>query len=103
MVAVSMTQDANAEIREEDYAATMMAVQNLLRRTPRTRRAPQDPRRNGIPRTRAAVGVPEGEHIVATIPGRPAGDGAGAQATSSRPDVTTSLASLIAEACVRSG
>ena len=29
MIAVAMTEDANPEIREEDFASTMMAVQDL--------------------------------------------------------------------------
>jgi nitroreductase len=69
MLAVSMTQDANAEVREEDYAATMMAVQNLLLAAHaaglgahlKTGAVMDDPR------TRAAIGVAEGERIVATI------------------------------------
>lgn len=88
MLVVSMTQDASAEIREEDYAATMMAVQNLLLAAHaaglgahlKTGAVMDDPR------TRAAIGVAEGERIVATIqlghpamlpeakPRRPAGD-----------------------------
>jgi nitroreductase len=69
MLAVSMTQDANPEVREEDYAATMMAVQNVLLAAHaaglgahlKTGAVMDDPR------TRAAVGVPEGERIIATI------------------------------------
>lgn len=75
MLAVSMTLDANMETREEDYAATMMAVQNLLLAAHaaglgahlRTGAVLDDPR------TRTAVGVAEGERIVATIQvGQPA-------------------------------
>jgi len=69
MLAVSMTQDPNPETREEDYAATMMAVHALLLAAHaaglgahvKTGAVMDDPR------TRAAIGVPEGERIVATI------------------------------------
>lgn len=68
-IAVSMTLDANPEIREEDYAATMMAVQNLMLAAAaagfgthiKTGAIMDDPR------ARAAVGVPEGERIVAIV------------------------------------
>lgn len=75
MLAVSMTLDPNPEIREEDYAAVMMAVENLLLAAHaaglgahlRTGAVMDDPR------ARAAVGVPEGERIVALIQlGQPA-------------------------------
>lgn len=66
---VSMTLDENPEIREEDYAATFMAVQNLMLAAVdlglgthmRTGAVMDDPR------TREALGVPEGERIVAMI------------------------------------
>lgn len=69
MLAVSMIVSDNPETREEDYAATMMAVQNLMLAAHgsglgahvRTGAVMDDPR------TRAAIGVPEGERIVATI------------------------------------
>lgn len=69
MLAVSMVVNENAETREEDYAATMMAVQNLMLAAHamglgthvRTGAVMDDPR------TRAAVGAPEGERIIATI------------------------------------
>lgn len=69
MIAVAMTLDDDPEIREEDYAATMMAVQNLalaaraagLGTHLKTGAIMEDPR------ARAAVGVPEGERIVTTI------------------------------------
>ncbi|HVA57227.1 MAG TPA: nitroreductase [Gemmatimonadaceae bacterium] len=68
-IAVSMTLDENPEIREEDYAATMMAVQNLMLAAHamglgthlKTGAVMDDPR------ARAAVGVPEGQRIVALI------------------------------------
>jgi nitroreductase len=68
-VAVSMTLDENPEIREEDYAATMMGVQSLclaaegmgLGTHIKTGAVMDDPR------AREAVGVPEGERIVALI------------------------------------
>jgi nitroreductase len=69
MLAVAMTLDENPEIREEDYAATFMAIQNLsltahamgLGTHLKTGAVMDDPR------AREAVGVPEGERIVATI------------------------------------
>ncbi len=69
MVVVAMTLNENAEIREEDYAATMMAVQTLclsavahgLGTYIRSGAIMDDPA------ARAAVGVPEGERIVAVL------------------------------------
>jgi len=69
MIAVSMKENENAEIREEDYAATMMAVQNLMLAAEaaglgthlKTGAVMQDPA------ARAAVGVPADERIVAVI------------------------------------
>ena len=69
MLAVAMTLDDNPEIREEDYASTYMAIQNLglvatelgLGTHIKTGAVMDDPR------AREAVGVPEGERIVATI------------------------------------
>ncbi len=69
MIAVSMTLDENPEIREEDYAAAMMAVQNIclgahamgLGTHIKSGAVMDDPR------SRSALGVPEGERIVATV------------------------------------
>jgi nitroreductase len=69
MLAVSVVLADDPEIREEDYAATFMAIQNLLLAAHaaglgthlKTGAVMDDPR------ARAAVGVPEGERIVATI------------------------------------
>ena len=69
MLAVGVTLDDNPEIREEDYAAAFMGVQNLclaafemgLGAHIKSGAVMDDPR------ARAAVGVPEGERIVATI------------------------------------
>jgi nitroreductase len=69
MIAVSMTLDENPEIREEDYAAAMMGVENLLLAAHamglgthiKTGAVMDDPR------ARSAVGVPEGERIVVVI------------------------------------
>jgi nitroreductase len=69
MLAVSVVLDDNPEIREEDYAATFMAIQNLslaavaagLGAHVKTGAVMDDPN------AREAVGVPEGERIVATI------------------------------------
>jgi len=69
MLAVSMLIDENPEIREEDYAATYMAIQNLslaahalgLGTHIKTGAVMDDPQ------SRTAVGVGSGERIVATI------------------------------------
>ena len=69
MLAVSVVLDDNPEIREEDYAATFMAIQNLslaaveagLGTHLKTGAVMDDPR------AREAVGVPEGERIVAMV------------------------------------
>lgn len=80
LIAVSMTLHDNPETREEDYAATMMGVQNFMLAAHalglgthlKTGAIMDDPR------ARAAVGVPEGERIVATIQlGEPAAPGEG--------------------------
>ncbi|MEO5800172.1 MAG: nitroreductase [Gemmatimonadales bacterium] len=76
MLAVSMQLNENAEIREEDYAATMMAVQNLLLAACGTGLGTH--LKTGAvmddPGARAAAGVPEGERIVVLIElGEPAG------------------------------
>jgi len=68
-IAVSTTLDENPEIREEDYAATMMAVQNLMLAA-RASGLGTHLRTGAVmddPRARAAVGVREGERIVAMI------------------------------------
>lgn len=69
MIAVSTILDENPEIREEDYAATMMGVQNLMLAA-RAMGLGTHVKTGAVmddPRARAAVGVPEGERIVATI------------------------------------
>ena len=75
MIAVAVTQHENPEIREEDYAAAMMAVQNLALAAP-TLGLGTHIKSGGVmddPAARAAIGVPDGERIVATIPlGEPA-------------------------------
>lgn len=68
-IAVAMVLAENPETREEDYGATMMAVQNLsltahalgLGSHIKTGAIMEDPR------ARAALGVPEGERIVVLI------------------------------------
>lgn len=69
LIAVSMTLHENPETREEDYAATMMGVQNLLLAA-RAMGLGAHLKTGAImedPRARAAVGVPDRERIVATI------------------------------------
>lgn len=76
MIAVSMTLNDNTEIREEDYAATYMALQNLclaahaigLGSHIKSGAVMDDPR------AREAVGVSDGERIIAIVNvGEPAG------------------------------
>ena len=69
MLAVSVVLDENPEIREEDYAATYMAIQNLSL-VAHAMGLGTHIKSGGImddPRSHAAVGLPEGERIVATI------------------------------------
>lgn len=69
VIAVAIRQDDNPEIREEDYAAAMMAVQNIslaavamgLGTHIKTGAVMDDPA------ARAAVGVPDDERIVALV------------------------------------
>jgi nitroreductase len=69
VIAVAMKVAEDPEIREEDYAATMMAVQNLMLAALstglgthiKTGAIMQDPA------ARSAVGVPEDERIVALV------------------------------------
>ncbi len=69
MLAVSMTLHENPEIREEDYAATYMAIQNLSLAAC-AKGFGSHVKSGGVmddPGARAAVGVSENERIVATI------------------------------------
>ena len=69
MIAISVVQNDNPEVREEDYAAAMMAIQNLalaavehgLGTHIKTGAIMNDPA------ARAAVGVPDTERIVAIV------------------------------------
>ena len=69
MVAVAITLDENPEIREEDFAAAFMGIQNLSLVAPsmglgthiKTGAIMDDPA------ARAAVGLPESERIVAIL------------------------------------
>lgn len=69
LIAVAMREDANPEIREEDFAACMMAVDNLMLAALeaglgthiKTGGVMQDPA------ARAAVGVADDERIVAVV------------------------------------
>ncbi|HEX6132667.1 MAG TPA: nitroreductase [Longimicrobiales bacterium] len=69
MIVIAMMEDANPEIREEDYASVMMAIQNLalaaadlgLGTHIKTGAVMQDPA------ARAATGVADGERIVAVV------------------------------------
>lgn len=69
MIAVAVVEQENPETREEDYAATMMAIENLaltavaigLGTHLKTGAIMNDPA------ARAAVGLPEGQRIVAIV------------------------------------
>ena len=69
MLVISVVLDENPEIREEDYAATYMAIQNLslvahamgLGTHIKSGAIMDDPQ------SHAAVGLPRGERIVATV------------------------------------
>jgi nitroreductase len=69
MIAVAMREDENPEIRQEDYAAVMMGVQNIglaavalgLGTHIKTGAIMDDPN------ARTAAGVPDGERIVAIV------------------------------------
>jgi len=69
MVIVAMSLNENPEIREEDYASTMMATQNLCLAAVELGLGTHI--RSGAimddPAARSAVGVPEGERIVAVL------------------------------------
>lgn len=68
-IAVSVTVDDNPEIREEDYATALMAVQNLMLAAVDAGLGSH--LKSGAvmddPRTREALGVPDGERIVAIV------------------------------------
>lgn len=69
LIAVTTTLADDPEVREEDYAATMMAVQNLLLTASALGFATH--LKSGAvmadPAARAALGVPEGERIVVLV------------------------------------
>ena len=69
MLAVAITLDENPEIREEDYAASFMGIQNLslMAQTMGLGAHIKSGAVMDDPAARAAVGVPDGERIVATI------------------------------------
>jgi nitroreductase len=69
MLAVSIAQSENPEIREEDYAAAMMAIENLAL-TAVSLGLGTHIKTGGVmgdDASRAAVGVSEGERIVAIV------------------------------------
>lgn len=69
MIVVAMVQDENPEIREEDYASVMMAVQNLSLEAAEMGLGTHI-KSGGVmedPAARAAAGVPEGQRIVAVV------------------------------------
>ena len=78
VIAVSVALNDNPEIREEDYAAAMMGIENLLLAA--TSRGWATHLKTGAvmddSRTRSALHIPEGERIVAMIQlGEPASGG----------------------------
>ena len=69
MLAISIAQNENPEVREEDYAAAMMAIQNLAL-TAVALGLGTHIKTGGVmgdAASRAAVGVSEGERIVAIV------------------------------------
>ncbi len=91
MIAVAVQVSADAEQQEEDYAATMMAVQNILLAAVsmglgahlKSGAVMQDER------ARAAVGAGEGERIVALINLGEAAEAPGEKARRSARELTT--------------
>jgi nitroreductase len=69
MIAVAMVLNENPEIREEDYAATMMAVQNICLAAVELGLGTHIKTGGvmGDPAARDAAGVPDGQRIVAII------------------------------------
>jgi nitroreductase len=90
MIAVSMKLNEDPEIREEDYAATMMAAQNLMLCAAadglgthlKSGAIMQDPA------ARAAVGVPADERIVVVIHGGEIAESPPARPRSPAADIT---------------
>jgi nitroreductase len=69
MIAVAVVQNENPEVREEDYAATMMAIENLAL-TAVAMGLGTHIKTGGVmgdAASRAAVGVADGERIVAIV------------------------------------
>ena len=69
MIAVAVVETTEAEQREEDYAATMMGVQNIMLRATEMGLGTSI-KTGGImsdPAARVAAGVPDGQRIVAVI------------------------------------
>jgi nitroreductase len=69
MIVVAVVTNDNPETREEDYAATMMAIQNLAL-TAVAHGLGTHIKTGGVmedPAARAAVGLPEGNRIVAVV------------------------------------
>lgn len=69
MIAVAVTQSDDPETREEDYAAAMMAIENLALAAVATGLGTHI-KTGGVmsdPAARAAAGVDEGERIVAVV------------------------------------
>ena len=93
MVAIAVTLDENPEIREENFAAAYMGIQNLSL-VAHSVRLGTHIKTGAImddPAARSAVGLPEGERIVATITiGEPDGSPDG-QARRSAAELTTWL------------
>jgi len=69
MIAVAVVDNENPEIREEDYAAAMMAVQNMMLAAVELGLGTHIKTGGvmGDPAARAAVGLPENERIVAIV------------------------------------
>jgi nitroreductase len=68
-IGVTMTVSDNPEVREEDYAATMMAVQNILL-TARALGLGTHLKSGAVmedPRSREALGIPDAERLIVMI------------------------------------
>jgi nitroreductase len=69
MIAIAVVQDESPETREEDYAAAMMAVQNLSLAAAELGLGTHI-KTGGVmndPAARAAIGLPEGQRVVAIV------------------------------------
>src|SRR5215208_5822061 len=91
MIAIAVVESTEAEQREEDYAATMMGVQNIMLRALELGLGTSI-KTGGImndPAARIAVRVPDGQRVVAIINVGQAADVPPAKAKTAAGDLTT--------------